>query len=75
MPSIFHILDDFIIAQPPELSHYTTAICQVLTLFGERNIPQRRLSAPPSVLSLQVQHLTLSVKNARLPDDKLHNAR
>ena len=39
IPSIIHILDDFFIAQPLPFSRCATALCQVLTLFEELNIP------------------------------------
>jgi len=77
IPSIIHILDDFFIAQPPPLSRCVTALYQVLTLFEELNIPLAAKKTVRPTQCLEFMGITLdSVRmEARLPNDKLHNAR
>ena len=77
IPSIIHILDDFFIAQPPPLSRCATALCQILTLFEELNIPLAPKKTFRPTQCLEFMGITLdSVRmEARLPIDKLHNAR
>ena len=62
IPSIIHILDDFFIVQPPPSSLCATALCKILTLLTELNIPlaPTKPSAPPKFWSLWELPLTLS---------------
>ena len=77
IPSIIHILDDFFIAQPPPSSRCATALCQVLTLFEELNIPlaPKKTFRPTQVLEFMGITLDSVRMEARLPLDKLDNAR
>lgn len=77
IPSIIHIPDDFFIALPPPLSRCATALCQVLTLFEELNIPlaPKKTFRPTQCLEFMSITLDSVSMEARLPDDKLHNVR
>ena len=77
IPSIIHILDDFFIVQPPPSSLCATALCKVLTLFTELNIPlaPNKTFRPTQVLEFMGITLDSVLMQARLPEDKLDNAR
>ena len=75
--SVIHILDDFFIAQPPPSALCATALCRVLTLFEELNVPlaPRKTFRPCQVLEFMGITLDSVSMQARLPEDKLNNAR
>ena len=75
--SVIHILDDFFLVQPPPASHCATAICQVLTLFEELNIPiaPKKTFRPSTTLEFMGITLDSVLMQARLPGDKLLKAR
>ena len=75
--SVIHILDDFFIVQPPPVSHCATALCQVLTLFEELNIPiaPKKTFRPSTTLEFMGITLDSVLMQARLPGDKLLKAR
>lgn len=77
VPSVIHILDDFFIAQPPPSSLCATALCKVLTLFEELNIPlaPKKTFRPTQVLEFMGITLDSVKMEARLPEDKLHQTR
>ena len=77
IPSIIHILDDFFIAQPPPSSLCATALCRVLTLSEELNVPlaPNKTFRPSQVLEFMGITLDSIRMEARLPLDKLRNAR
>ena len=77
IPSIIHILDDFFIVQPAPSSLCATALCRVLTLFEELNIPlaPQKTFRPTQVLEFMGITLDSVNMQARLPEDKLSNAR
>ena len=77
IPSVIHILDDFFIAQPPPSSLCATALCHVLTLFEELNIPlePKKTFRPTQVLEFMGITLDSVKMEARLPEDKLHHTR
>ena len=77
IPSIIHILDDFFIAQPPPSSVCATALCRVLTLFEELNVPlaPNKTFRPTQVLEFMGITLDSVRMEARLPLDKLCHAR
>ena len=75
--SVIHILDDFFLVQPPPASHCATALCQVLTLFEELNIPiaPKKTFSPSTTLEFMGITLDSVLMQARLPGDKLLKAR
>ena len=75
--SVIHILDDFFLVQPPPASHCATALCQVLTLFEELNIPiaPKKTFRPSTTLEFMGITLDSVLMQARLPGDKLLKAR
>ncbi|CAH3182095.1 unnamed protein product, partial [Porites lobata] len=77
IPSIIHILDDFFIVQPPPSSHCATALCRILTLFTELNIPlaPNKTFRPTQVLEFMGITLDSVQMQARLPEDKLIRTR
>ena len=77
IPSIIHILDDFFIVQPPPSCLCATALCQVLTLFEELNIPlaPKKTFRPSQVLEFMGITLDSINMQARLPEDKLTHTR
>ena len=77
IPSIIHILDHFFIAQPPPWSRCATALCLALTLFEGLNIPlaPNKTFHPTQVLAFVELTLDSVCMEARLPPDKLGNAR
>lgn len=77
IPSIIHILDDFFIVQPAPSSLCATALCRVLTLFEELSIPlaPKKTFRPTQVLEFMGITLDSVNMQARLPEDKLCNAR
>ena len=73
IPGVLHILDDFFIACAPPHPQCSTALCQLLTLFTELDIPiAPGKTFPPSTHLEFMGILLYSMKmEARLPDDKL----
>lgn len=76
IPSVIHILDDFFIARPPPVSNCATALCKVLTLLTDLDIPLAPNKTFPPSQVLEFMGITLdSLKmQARLPEDKLSSA-
>lgn len=74
---VMHILDDFFIALPPPRSHCSTALCHLLTLFTELDIPLApgKTFTPSTQLEFMGILLDSSLMEARLPDDKLTRLR
>ena len=74
---VMHILDDFFIALPPPRSHCSTALCHLLTLFTDLDIPLAPGKTFTSSTQLEFMGILLdsSLKEARLPDDKLTRLR
>ena len=68
-----HILDDFFIAAAPPQTHCATALCNVLHLFTEFDIPIAPGKTFPPSTSLEFMGILLdsSTMEARLPQDKL----
>jgi len=74
---VMHILDDFFIALPPPRSYYSTALCHLLTLFTDLDIPLApgKTFTPSNKLEFMGILLDSSLMEARLPDDKLTRLR
>ena len=74
---VMHILDDFFIALPPPRSHCSTALCHLLTLFTDLDIPLApgKTFTPSSQLEFAGILLASSLMEAKLPDDKLTRLR
>ena len=74
---VMHILDDFFIALPPPRSHCSTALCHLLTLFTDLDIPLApgKTFTPSTQLEFMGILLDSSLMEARLPDDKLTRLR
>ena len=73
IPGVLHILDDFFIACAPPRPQCSTALCQLLTLFTELDIPIAPGKTFPPSTHLEFMGILLdSMKmEARLPDNKL----
>ena len=73
IPKVIHILDDFFIAAAPPRTHCATALCNVLHLFTELDIPIAPGKTFPPSTSLEFMGILLdsSTMEARLPQDKL----
>ena len=73
VPQVIHILDDFFIALPPPRTHCATALCKVLHLFTELDIPIAPGKTFPPSTSLEFMGILLDshTMEARLPQDKL----
>ncbi|KAL9977320.1 hypothetical protein ACROYT_G014710 [Oculina patagonica] len=73
VPQVIHILDDFFIALPPPRSHCATALCKVLHLFTELDIPiaPGKTFSPSTSLEFMGILLDSHTMEARLPQDKL----
>ena len=74
---VMHILDDFFIALPPPRFHRSTALCRLLTLFTDLDIPfaPGKTFTPSTQLEFMGILLDSSLIEARLPDDKLTRLR
>ena len=74
---VMHILDDFFIALPPPRSHCSTALCHLLTLFTDLDIPLApgKTFTPSTQLEFMGILLDSSLMEAKLPDDKLTRLR
>lgn len=74
---VLHILDDFFIALPPPRSQCSTALCNLLTLFTDLDIPLApgKTFSPSTQLEFMGILLDSSTMEARLPDDKLTRLR
>ena len=74
---VLHILDDFFIALPPPRSQCNTALCNLLTLFTDLDIPlaQGKTFPPSTQLKFVGILLDSSTMEVRLPDDKLSRLR
>ena len=70
---VMHILDDFFIALPPPRSHCSKALCHLLTLFTDLDIPLApgKTFTPSTQLEFMGILLDSSLMEAKLPDDKL----
>ena len=73
IPNIIHILDDFFFVTKPPRSDCLTALCNILCLFTELDIPVAPGKTFPPTTSLEFMGVLLdSIKmEARLPLDKL----
>ena len=73
IPNVIHILDDFFFATPPPRSKCMTALCQILHLFAELNIPIAPGKTFPACTCLEFMGILLDSNKmeARLPVDKL----
>lgn len=71
---VLHILDDFFIALPPPRSQCSTALCHLLTVVMDLDIPlaSGKTFAPSTQLEFMGILLDSSQMEARLPDDKLN---
>ena len=70
---VIHILDDFFFATSPPRSNCMTALCQILHLFAELNIPIAPGKTFPACTCLEFMGILLDSNKmeARLPVDKL----
>lgn len=77
IPGVLHILDDFFIALAPPRSHCATALCQLLTLFTDLDIPLApgKTFRPSTELEFMGILLDSTNMEARLPEDKLTRLR
>ena len=73
IPNVIHILDDFFFVTKPPRSDCLTALCNILCLFTELDIPVAPGKTIPPTTSLEFMGVLLdSIKmEARLPLDKL----
>ena len=74
---VMHILDDFFIALPPPRSHCSTALCHLLTLFTDLDIPLAPGKTFTTSTQLEFMGILLDsfLMEAKLPDDKLTRLR
>ena len=74
---VMHIMDDFFIALPPPRSHCSTALCHLLALFTNLDIPLApgKTFTPSTQLEFMGIPLESSLMEAKLPDDKLARLR
>ena len=72
IPKVIHILNHFFIAAAPPRTHCATALCNILHLFTELDIPSITGKTFPST-SLEFMGILLDSHSmeARLPQDKL----
>ena len=70
---VIHILDDFFFATPPPRAQCMTALCHILHLFTDLNIPIAPGKTFPASTSLEFMGVLLdsNAMEARLPLDKL----
>ena len=75
--NVLHILDDFFLAEAPPRSSCSTSLCKLLCLFTELNVPiaPGKTYAPTQTLEFLGITLDSTRMLARLPDDKLDQAR
>ena len=73
IPKVIHILDDFFFATSPPRSKCMTALCQILHLFTDLNIPIAPGKTFPACTCLEFMGILLdsNTMEARLPVDKL----
>ena len=73
IPKVIHILDDFFFATSPPRSKCMTALCQILHLFTDLNIPIAPGKTFPACTCLEFMGILLDSNKmeARLPVDKL----
>ena len=73
IPNVIHILDDFFFVTKPPRSDCLTALCNILCLFTELNIPVAPGKTFPPTTSLEFMGVLLDSNKmeARLPLDKL----
>ena len=74
---VLHMLDDFFIALPPPRSQCSTALCNLLSLFTDLDIPLApgKTFSPSAQLEFMGILLDSSTMEARLLDDKLSRLR
>ena len=77
IPNVIHILDDFFFVTRPSRSDCLTALCKILCLFSELNIPVApgKTFAPTTSLEFMGILLDSTRMEARLPLDKLIRAK
>ena len=77
IPNVIHILDDFFFVARPPRSDCLTALCKILCLFSELNIPVApgKTFAPTALLEFMGILLDSTRMEARLPFDKLIRAK
>ncbi|XP_068761877.1 uncharacterized protein [Montipora capricornis] len=77
IPNVIHILDDFFFVTSPPRSDCLTALCKILCLFTELNIPVApgKTFAPATSLEFMGILLDSTTMEARLPLDKLIRAK
>ena len=77
IPNVIHILDDFFFVTRPPRSDCLTALCKILCLFSELNIPVApgKTFAPTTSLEFMGILLDSTRMEARLPLDKLIRAK
>ena len=77
IPQVIHILDDFFLAAPPPRANCMTAMCKVLHLFTDLDIPVAPGKTFPASTSLEFMDILLDSQSmeARLPLDKLTRLR
>ena len=77
IPNVIHILDDFFFVTSPPRSDCLTALCKILCLFTELNIPVApgKTFAPATSLEFMGILLDSTRMEARLPLDKIIRAK
>ena len=77
IPQVIHILDDFFLAAPPPHANCMTALCKVLHLFTDLDIPVAPYKTFPASTSLEFMGILLDSQSmeTRLPLDKLSRLR
>ena len=77
IPNVIHILDDFFFVTKPPRSDCLTALCNILCLFTELDIPiaPGKTFAPTTSLEFMGVLLDSNKMEARLPLDKLTRAK
>ena len=77
IPDVIHILDDFFFVTKPPWSNCLTALCNILCLFTELDVPiaPGKTFAPTTCLEFMGILLDSNKMEARLPLDKLTRAK
>ena len=77
IPDVIHILDDFFFVTKPPRSNCLTALCNILCLFTELDVPiaPGKTFAPTTCLEFMGILLDSNKMEARLPLDKLTRAK
>ena len=77
IPQVIHILDNFFLAASPPCANCMTALCKVLHLFTDLDIPVAPNKTFPASTSLEFMGILLDSQSteARLPLDKLTHLR